>query len=465
MPPEPLPYGRGSDKTAIALLALILTSSAIAQTNPSPAAATKLLQEASRLQNDGKYAEATAKWQAFLRDYPSDSAAGLVYQGLGACLLEMGDWQASIEALQEALKRLPKGESGHNVRWNLAVAMFRRAEKSKIADHRKQVERALEDVLADKETAKDRQGLATFYLARLAEEAKDWTKSTDRYRAFLRDFANHPSAPEARLGLADALFQAGTYQEADTVFGELVNAQNPIGGDYAYFRWAETAELRGERQIAAERWVTFLEKHAKSNLRERAQLHAAKLNYQLKQFPAAEKFYVELINGPQALSAGEALLLEAVTSAFAASDPLRGLAWTNRMVERFAKSPETSQAQLLAARYQTENGQYEAAGHRSRWLLDSKVPDVQSAALYLAGFSAMKLRKFDEAITHFQALRDQFPKAEQTPVAVYSIGVAYESQGAIAKALTAYRDFLKRYGEHSLAGEARKRALVLENGG
>ena len=558
------------------VLLIMAHSFGYGQSNPSPTRAGQLIQEASRLQNAGKFEEAARKWKEFLSDYAADPAAGLVYQGLGACFLEMGEWQESIDALKQALKLLPKGESGGAIRWNLAIGLYRRAESTKTADHRQQVTTALEALLADKETTKERQSLATFYLARtelalgnkapakkrfeqllkntndkelvapvllalagLAEDAKDWPTARNHYRVFLRDFPNHSSAGEARLGLADVLLHEGQYQEAETLFGELVKRQEQAAADYVHFRWAEIAELRSDPRAAAERWTTFLEKHPKSALRERALRRTAQVHVHLKQYsdaatafstwlkenptheeraatqvqlglalvqldkfadaeenfksamkdlpqgdlrcqalletarcavklkrPAdAEKCYEELLATKTASIDETTTRLEAVAAAFAAGDSKRGLEWADRMVQSFAKSQSTSHAQLHAARYLTENGQFDLALERSRWVLEAKVPEAQPAALYLAGFCAMKLRKFTDSATYYQSIVDSHPKAEQAPIAAYSLGVVYESQGATGRAVAAYQAFLKHHADHPLATEAKKRVQLLQDGG
>jgi tetratricopeptide (TPR) repeat protein len=556
-------------------LVIVVHSSAFGQSNPSPTRASQLIQEASRLQNAGKFEEAARKWKEFLSDYSADPAAGLVYQGLGACFLEMGEWQESVDALKQALKLLPKGESGSAIRWNLAIGLYRRAESTKTADHRKEVTAALQSLLADKETTKERQTLATFYLARtelamgdmaaakqrfeqllnitadkelvapvllalagLAEDAKDWPTARNHYRVFLRDFPNHASAREARLGLADALLHEGQYQEAETLFGELVKRQDQAGADYVHFRWAEIAELRGDKNAAAERWTTFLDKHPKSALRERGLRRTAQVHLRLKQYaeaatafstwlkenpdheerastqvqlglalvqldkfaeaeenfksavkklppgdlrsqalletarcavklqrPAdAVKCYEELLTAKTASIDETTTRLEAVAAAFAAGDSKRGLEWADQMVQGFEKSQWTSHAQLHAARYLTDSGKFDLALERSRWVLEAKVPEVQSAALYMAGFCAMKLRKFADAATYYQAIVDDHPQAEQAPIAAYSLGVVFESQGASGKALAAYQAFIKRNADHPLAAEARKRVRLLQDG-
>src|SRR5579862_2764297 len=107
------------------VLLLMVPGWAMAQPNQPPTAAGPLFQDASRLQNAGKFAQAAVKWREFIRDYPSDAAVGLAYQGLGACLLETGEWQPAIDALKQALKRLPPGEAGGTIRWNLAIGLYR----------------------------------------------------------------------------------------------------------------------------------------------------------------------------------------------------------------------------------------------------------------------------------------------------------------------------------------------------
>jgi len=213
---------------------------------------------------------------------------------------------------------------------------------------------------------------------------------------------------------------------------------------------------------AEHQFKSALERLPEGEVRSQALLGMARCAVKLNRPADAVKSYDELLHAKTAPLDVQTTTLEAVAAAFAAGDSQRGLEWTDRLVEGFAKSPWTSQAQLHAARYLTENGQFDAAWQRSRWVFQAKVAEAQPPALYLAGFCAMKLRKFADAVTYYQTLRDEHPQAEQAPVAAYSLGVAFESQGATAKALAAYQAFLNRYAKHTLASEARKRVQVLQ---
>src|SRR3989442_15991504 len=89
-----------------------LPTPGFAQPAANPDAATQLFQEASRLQNAGKFEAALAKWRQFIAKHADDAAVGQAYGGLGTCLLETGKPAEAIEAFNQTLNRLPKGESG-----------------------------------------------------------------------------------------------------------------------------------------------------------------------------------------------------------------------------------------------------------------------------------------------------------------------------------------------------------------
>jgi TolA-binding protein len=534
--------------------------------------AATLYKEAGQLQNAGKFADALKKWQQFVKEHPNDPAIGLAYQGLGTCFLETGAFESAIDAFALALKKLPEGESGHNLRWNLALAWQRRADQSKNVEHRKQAVRALQTVLADKSTPKDRQALAGFYLARaelslgqteaarkrllglldkppdksilpatrlalanMAEDVRDWPEAAKRYADFLQHHPGDASANEARLGLAEAHFQQKQWKEAEKGFGEIKDAKGFASADYAHFRWAELASQRGDLGESAKRWRQFIEKHPKSSYRARALASAGETFDQLKDYPKAieawESLFREFPQQPnrglpiqlgwallrdgkpdraeaqfkavlteklpgdqrglalwgmarcatgvkkadEAFSryqdfyrhgdfgtSGDQGLYESVLAALAVRDAKTAAAWLDKLVERFPKSAWSANGQMQVARFQADQGDYEPAWQRCRWVLGAAHADVQAPALYLAGYCALKSRKFKEAIPYCEKLRDEHPKSEQAPVAMYSLGVAWESLGANAKALTAYQDFLHKHPKHTLAGQASKRVQLLQ---
>ncbi len=582
----PLPHGRGSEIFVrnrvnrflarymfTCCLTLLISFTAVLPLMAQDATdAAALFKDAGQLQNTGKFAEALKKWQQFVKAHPADPAIGLAYQGLATCALEAGDFEFAIDAFGIALKKLPEGESGHNLRWNLALAWQRRADQSKKADHRKQAAEALQTVLADPKSPRDRQALASYYLARaelslgqkeeahkrllgllenppdklilsatrltlgsMAEDAQDWSEAAKRYADFLQHHPNDRSAGEARLGLAEAQYQLKKWNEAEKEFATLKDLKSITGVDYAYFRWAELANLRGDLAESARRVKQFLDAHPKSQYRSRG-LHLAgdTLNQLadhakaveawetlLRDYPAeADKADLRVRLGWALVKAGkqdradphfkaaldrqlsddlrrEALwgwarcadaktkpdeaarrfaefvklkdygpdgdqpLYEAVFTVLGTRDLKTAAAWTEKMVERFPKSVWTANAQMQTARHQADAGDYESATKRSRWVLDSAAKDLQAPALYIAGFSAMKSRKFKEAIGYYEKLRDEHPKSEQTPIAMFSIGVAWESLGADTKALAAYQDLVKKHPTHSLAAHASKRIQIL----
>jgi TolA-binding protein len=540
----------------------------------SAADAQQLFEEASRLQNDGRFAPALAKWREFISSYPKDSSVGQAYGGLGVCFLETGEPAKAVEAFDQALSRLPKGEMGESLHWNRAIACYRRAEQSKKATDYQAAAKALEAFAGAPDTPKERKNLAAFYLAKveqsegktdsarqrfqklvatdsgiaphallalagMAEEAKDWPEAIRLYRTHLHDFAKHASADEARLGLADALLKLKNYEEAEQLFGELRQRAQFANAPYALYRWGEAAYLRGEYRTAVERLTQFLEEQPKSPYRPAALLAAGEARMQLKDYAAAAKtfgqFVTQFANHPERprlqlrlgqalyqagnaaeaektvqelakslddeLLRGEALVLyarcaaklnhaaeavrryeacfaarvksdepeqvrsEAVAQAFAAGDSERGLHWADTLVKEAPASASASEAQLHAARWLAEQSQLAESLQRSRWVLDAKISGSQALALYLSGFCELRLRKFEDAVKHFEDLLDHHPHFEQAPAACYSLGIAQEALGAKSKAVDAYRKMEKDYPDDPLTRKARERVKALQTDG
>jgi len=551
------------------LILMVIPALVAAQIAP----AGELIADASKLQNAGKFAESAARWQQFVSTYPNDASIGIAYQGLGACLLQTGDWAGATQALKQALQRLPEGESGAGVRWNLAISLYRRAEHTKKSEDLREVAQALKSLLADDKTPKERHSLAKFYLARteralgnnavarkhldellqstrddaliasvllalasVAEAEQDWPAVITCYRDFLKKYADHAAADEARSGLADAYLQNEQNKEAEAQFGDLVKRKGLVGADYALFRWCELAELRDDPKVAAERWQTFIAKHEKSAYRARALRRAGLVQMQLADYElAASHFtqwlkenpqhadysfmqvqlglahagadnhaeaekalhsalpalktddlraqailglarcaaklgrpaegverFVELFASKSALENAPALHCEAVLTALAASNTKQALTWTDGLASSAPKDSSTAFAQLQLARHLTQNGELEPAFERCKWVIKSEVMELKPAGLYLAGFCAFKLRKFNEAITYFEDLRDRHPTSAHTPAAVYSLGAAWEALGANAKAIAAYEHLIKNFSADPLAQQARRRVQALQ---
>jgi TolA-binding protein len=538
--------------------------------------AQQLFQEASRLQNEGNFSAALTKWREFLTNYPTDPSLGQAYGGLGVCLLETGDYSKAVGAFDEALKRLPKSEAGESLRWNRAIACYRRAEQSKLASDYQEALQALRFIAEGTDFSKRRRALANFYLAKieqsqgkvdaaknrfgsllaagadssvvppallalagLAEEAKDWPTALGHYEQFLRDYPKHAAADDARLGMADVFFTTQRLAEAERLYGELRHQAQFASADYAQYRWAEIAYLRGKYQIAAKRFSQFLDERPKSAYRAAALFAAGEAQVQLKDFSAAVRTFEQLLrefpDHPDArraklrlaqsiYDAGEparaeaaaerliaelrdahqraaALVLfarcaaklqhpaeavrrfesyfqtnvksdesdqircEAAAQAFAAGDSERGLNWTAELIQQAPRSDPASQAQLHAARWLAENGKFDQALERSRWVLDAKIESAQPLALYLSGYCSMKLRQFDNAAKYYANLLESYPHYDQAAAACFSLGVAYESLGAKSKAIDAYAKMAKSYPNDPLTRKARERIATLQNDG
>ncbi len=71
------------------------------------------------------------------------------------------------------------------------------------------------------------------------------------------------------------------------------------------------------------------------------------------------------------------------------------------------------------------------------------------------GTEAVNAGKYDEAITDFQTILDEYPQGNLRADALYALGGVYQNEkGDMGKALTCYREITEGYGDHGKAPNA-----------
>jgi TolA-binding protein len=87
------------------------------------------------------------------------------------------------------------------------------------------------------------------------------------------------------------------------------------------------------------------------------------------------------------------------------------------------------------------------------------------APLLEKGNAALAAGKQDEALGHYRALVSDFPESKLAPVALYNVGLVFESRADWNGAIAAYRDLVTRYrtGRDSLDAHLRMAALQAEH--
>jgi len=217
------------------------------------------LVEATRLVNDGRFAEGAAAMQEVIAADPRVVDA---HYSLGKARLAQGDAAGAVEAFEAAVELRPDNVEALV---DLAVA---RLELGELAAAR----RELETVLA----LDPRNAQARFHLGEMALEAGDPATALAHLETAVEIY-EEPLAPRFAMGVA--FLQLGRLERAEEELDRVVE-RAPDYAD-AHFQLALVAEARGDTDTAAARYRTALE-HAPGHFRARfnlALIHAGRRDH------------------------------------------------------------------------------------------------------------------------------------------------------------------------------------------
>jgi tetratricopeptide (TPR) repeat protein len=400
----------------------------------------------------GQKDAARKRFLGLLENSPAKSILPATRLALGTMAEDARDWPEAVKRYADFLQHHPKDATANEVRLGLAEAHFQQKQW-------KEAEKFFGEVKDAKGNAVD---YAHFRWAELAGQRGDLAESAKRWRQFLEQYPKSSYRETALASAGETFDQLKDYPRAIEAWESLLREfpKQPNRGLPIQLGWALLRDGKAER--AEPQFKAALDEKLPAEQLGLALWGMARCATGLKKtdeaFARFGDFYKHAEFGPS----GDQALYEAVLAALAMREVKTGATWLDKLVERYPKSVWAANGQLHSAKYQAEQGDYEPAWTRSRWVLDSSHADLQGPALYLAGYCALKSRKFKEAIPYYEKLRDQHAKSEHAPVAMYSLGVAWESLGANAKALSAYQDFLKLHPKHALAAQASKRVQLLQ---
>lgn len=238
--------------------------------------ATKLFQDARQLQQERRFAAALQQWQAFVRQFPTDPAMGQALLGLGTCLIEAGQHEQAVEALDQALRKLPPNHD-ETARWNLAIALGKRGEATDSDADFARAASLFQKFALSPTLAQNKRALAyrswgdmEFAQIEVAEKKKRWQEAGQGYRSFVQNFPEHPRIDQARLGLVEVYMAQNKNAEAEKILASLDVKSANAHADYLLLRWGEMLAGKGSQLEAAQKWGQLIERYPQSQYRNRA---------------------------------------------------------------------------------------------------------------------------------------------------------------------------------------------------
>ena len=198
-------------------------------------------------------AEAADAFALALEDLPKEGAesADAVLAEWGWALLDADKPAEADKAFARLLDEFPNSPRAGDARLNLAESAYQ-------AKRYDEVESLLAPLIAEGSKAEPALVQSALYrLGRTRVDRKDWPASIRTFDRLATEFPEGTFARESRFWKAEAAFQAGDAQGAETAFAALADEPTPAGK--APEAWLTTAKLRRvQALVMLERWADAL---------------------------------------------------------------------------------------------------------------------------------------------------------------------------------------------------------------
>ncbi len=430
------------------LLSALATGSSLGQ--QADEAATRQYAAAVRLQNLESFDLAAEAWEGFLRDFPADARAAAATHYLGVCRHQLGKLAEAQKSFQQVLEKFPQSEFVEPATLYLGVtqfglakpenpksyqqaeatfrklaekfpqgkylpdALFYQGECAYMTGRKEQAEKFYAEVARkypDHKLAAD----VLYALAVCRQELNHHEAAGQALDAFLQKFPQHELAAEVRFRRAEVSFALGNYADAASRFAQAAAVPGFALAERAMFRQAEALAQADQFRQSAEVYAALLAKFPQSKRASAAALAGGKCYYLAGDYEPARSLLAGVATGGGA-EAPEAAHW-AAQCWLKQSKPEEALKLVEGILPKAAKSE--FQTVLMMDR---ADALYEIKGRRAESVAQyaqvaGEHPQSESApqALYMAGFAALELGRYEEAGKYAQAFLAAHPKHALVP--------------------------------------------------
>lgn len=317
------------------------------------------------------YAKALDFFQRALKVGPKPENRPRIELLIGQCQQELKQWANAVGHYQAFIEK----HAGHELE---VEARFRLGQSHLGNKQPVEARRAWRDLLDLHGDAKsDRLPQAAFRLSEtynlpMPSSDEDLSLGVTALRRFLEKYPQHELAPQANLLIVNTLHNFGRYDEAATAAAAFITDE----------RYAETEQIADARLLlghahrfqtrfddAIATWREYLTKHPTHKGWTQAQLEIvnteyakALASYKKKEFVAARELFGEFLAKYPLDARGRRILYYLGQMLFAEEQWADAVAAWRRLVSKFPKSQEASQAQfMIAVTHEEKLGQLETA--------------------------------------------------------------------------------------------------------
>ena len=467
-----------------------------------------LAQEATRLQNSGKFAEAANQWEKIISTQPDWSRVGVAYLNLGVCKVSQGNFAQAFEPLKESLKRSGNPIDTPKALMFLGYAQMNHGNQLSLSKNPADLEESSVYLTTATQTlGKITKGFPNFELSdqaayfrgqsfykldRLNEAIAEFEKVTDNQDATFRknaffDMANayqrqgeltlaqsayqsyfsiaqseskdNPEAlieaslrtAKAKLSLASIATDKGETTDAAALYRDVEEILQPLADDResnvrdeALFNQALAAVGLGDAKKAAALF-TAVASMPDSNLSQQSAVLAGRELAQLQQYDRAIEMLEPIAESDSRFGVEAAIIL---SSALRMTDqPKTALQITDRWMKAAPKSPLTVGLLMeqADATYMIEGQKKQAAKLYKTVALEYPQSPATPDALYKAAAANWETFATQDAVLLADQFVERFPNHRRVPAAKSILADAAIAEKDFAKGESLYRTLSQDY--------------------
>jgi len=344
-----------------------------------------------------KFLKATEEYKNFIASYPESRFVDKAYFRAGVSLYKAEKYEQAVSIFQELVSKFPESKYAGDAAYQIAdsYAKLNRYEESITAANN-----VLDEYPNSAAIAK-----AEYLKAFCYDKLGDYDKTIEAYKRVIALY-------DKMYEILRASFREGKNVDFDEYIKLYENSFMRIGEIYR--------DRMGDYEKAYDAYVLAQETVKERDYKAKIQLDIGHNYLRWKKYDEAVKAYTLVI--------------------------------TN-----YPESPYPPDAQSYIGDAYYQAGDLEKAREEYLNVL-VKFPDCsterRAASLYNAGWCSERLNQFQEALSYYNRVVEEYPHSQSAPACLVRIGQIFYNQGKYQEALAEYNKILDRYPESELAHQA-----------
>lgn len=381
---------------------------------------------------------------------PADESA----YWLAKCFARKGDHARAADALRAAIRKSPESRLCPELRFDLAVALYRAGDLA-----------GANGILAEWASGDESHSLTPDVLHLLAvvrHRQADYDKSREACRAFLDRFGSHRLADSVAFLAAENLFLSGQYAQAAEDFERFLRAHDDSADAVkARYRLGMARHRLGENDAAAKLLAPICEQAQSEDAYRPALLAMADILISRGEWKPAEDYLNDYLKGDTQPPLADDALLKLAVARQRQGRHEQAVETLDELLTRFPSSPHALQAIF-------ERGQCRAA--LSKW--DEAKADFEEVlakgadsrfaphALNHLGSIALARGDAESAAKYFSRVTEAGADDSVAAQALYARAAALMNAGDFQSALEAWDVFIARGGDDPRIDSARANSAI-----